>query len=421
MPLLEILRRWVQMRRKKRPQPSLHASLAFTAGDREPPPPVSLPNTNSEGSPGDPRGFFAGVDTLVEGRLGVAVHASHRHTLTQIELYPDVYFCSTTLQEAFAPVRRERGPVDISVIFRFVRYLREKDHPDNLQGRLLVYYCLSRRFSVANTAVLLGAYMMLDYGLSSAEAHARLCQTSLAPLADFPDLTGGTEYAISVYDTLRALEVALAHSFFALDTFDYDDYAGLARTDFPDATLIADRLLLFRGPSRRRRRVSAAPPKAFLPVFRYRGITAVLRLNGAGDYDAAQFTREGVHVHNLYIRHVDSPSLGAVREFLNICDQEPKLALHCHAGSGVEGVLAAIWLMRHRRLSAREAAAWVRLCRPGALRGRQLAFLLRAQEGTWRGNLLSLGSLSEESSDKSIPLSRASSTTPEETAEVLVV
>jgi cell division cycle 14 len=47
----------------------------------------------------------------------------------------------------------------------------------------------------------------------------------------------------------------------------------------------------------------------------------------------------------------------------------------CSAGLGRTGTLIACYMMKHHGFTAREAIAWLRVCRPGSVIGHQQWFL----------------------------------------------
>ena len=49
------------------------------------------------------------------------------------------------------------------------------------------------------------------------------------------------------------------------------------------------------------------------------------------------------------------------------------------AGLGRTGTLIALYLMKHKAFTAREAIAWLRICRPGSVIGPQQAYLVNQE------------------------------------------
>ncbi len=76
--------------------------------------------------------------------------------------------------------------------------------------------------------------------------------------------------------------------------------------------------------------------------------------------------------------------------FLNICEVEGCVAVHCRAGLGRTGTLAALWLMRSAGFPARAAVGWLRVVRPGSVVGPQQPFLTACEARGWDGNALLL-------------------------------
>lgn len=55
------------------------------------------------------------------------------------------------------------------------------------------------------------------------------------------------------------------------------------------------------------------------------------------------------------------------------------------AGLGRTGTLIAAYLMQHYRMTAREAIAWIKMCRPGSIMGSlQQSFLVNHENSLWK-------------------------------------
>jgi len=53
-------------------------------------------------------------------------------------------------------------------------------------------------------------------------------------------------------------------------------------------------------------------------------------------------------------------------------------------GLGRTGTLIAAYLVEHYRMTARQAIAWTRICRPGSVMGPQQSFLMDNQAALWK-------------------------------------
>ena len=80
--------------------------------------------------------------------------------------------------------------------------------------------------------------------------------------------------------------------------------------------------------------------------------------------------------------------------------------MHCRAGLGRTGTLAALWLMKRAGFGAEEAIGWLRLVRPGSVIGPQHGYLKACLRRGWRGNALApavQGSRLEPGASTSLP------------------
>lgn len=146
-------------------------------------------------------------------------------------------------------------------------------------------------------------------------------------------------------------------------------------------------------------------PEAYIPYFRKNNVTTIIRLNKKM-YDAKRFTETGFEHHDLFFVDGSTPNDSIVRKFLSICESaEGAVAVHCKgqtpgtflsslvvdtdvfffflyipfhlspAGLGRTGTLIGCYMMKHYRLTAAEAIAWIRICRPGSIIGPQQNFV----------------------------------------------
>jgi hypothetical protein len=102
-----------------------------------------------------------------------------------------------------------------------------------------------------------------------------------------------------------------------------------------------------------------------------------------------KFEDAGFQHHDLYFNDGTTPSEEILRKFMHICERaKGAIAVHCKAGLGRTGTLIGSYIMKHYRLSAVEAIAWMRLARPGSVIGPQQKYLADLVGRMWEEGAL---------------------------------
>eukprot|EP00961_Rhodomonas_salina_P008279 112415-Rhodomonas_salina.2 len=333
------------------------------------------------------------VYELIPGKLCITFHPSLDHTRHEIKNRPDLFFFSSNLHEQYVSFCKDFGPVNCATIYRFWQFVRSKEHHPNLGHRPLVYYIDLDVKKRANVAVLLGTYMMLEHKMSAADAASAFTDIPTYPFAAFRDATyRQSDFGIVLEDCLNGLEKAMKVGWFNKETFSLSQFEDLEDPEGGDVSLIGDKFIAFRGP-----RIASddncsweCPPSFYVDLFQNSlAVTDIVRLNEADSYDKDEFESQGFKVHDMEFADCTCPSRALVKQFLDVCDNaKGKVAVHCKAGLGRTGTMIGLWMMKNLEFTAREAIAFLRLCRPGCVIGQQQHYLAACENMFWEGNTL---------------------------------
>lgn len=218
------------------------------------------------------------------------------------------------------------------------------------------------------------------------EAYRLLISGNSPAFLPFRDASyGWAEYSISILDCLHGLDKALRLNFFDFEDFDVEEYEHYERVENGDFNwIVPGKFIAFCGPhSTLNEEEGQHTPESYFPYFRKYGVTTIVRLNKR-IYDAARFTRAGFQHRDLFFTDGSTPSDAIMERFLTICEAtDGAVAVHCKAGLGRTGTLIACYMMKHYRMTAHEAIAWLRICRPGCVIGHQQTWVESKQLQMW--------------------------------------
>ena len=103
-------------------------------------------------------------------------------------------------------------------------------------------------------------------------------------------------------------------------------------------------------------------------------------------YHEQDFVDAGIQHVEAFFLDGSCPSreiLLRVIESFEAVPAEKAFAVHCKAGLGRTGTCIGAYLMKHFGFTAKEAIAWMRICRPGCVIGPQQHYLEKIEKFMW--------------------------------------
>ncbi|XP_054881347.1 dual specificity protein phosphatase CDC14AB-like isoform X2 [Poeciliopsis prolifica] len=300
----------------------------------------------------------------------------------------NTHFFSTDEEFIYESFYADFGPLNLAMLYKYCCKLNKKLKSFTMSRKKLVHFTSYDQKKRANAAFLIAAYSVIYLKRSPDEAYRTLISGNNTPYLPFRDAAEAeSTFSLTVLDCLQGIHKALQHSFLDFETFSPEEYEHYERVENGDMNwIIPGKILAFSSPHARNSVENGYPlhaPEAYFEFFGQNNVTDVVRLNKKM-YESRRFEDAGFEHHDFFFMDGSTPSDLIVRRFLHVCESaEGAVAVHCKAGLGRTGTLIACYLMKHFRLTAAEAIAWIRICRPGSIIGPQQNFLEEKQHSLW--------------------------------------
>jgi cell division cycle 14 len=290
------------------------------------------------------------------------------------------YFTIDNLEEfRYVPYYLDFGPPSIAQLVEFARYAEGLFQQN--QNKVLHFYTSPHPQTRSNAFCYILVFRMLHMQLTPKQTIApyKFITHRFVSFRDASTLP--QTFEMTHFDILSGIYKAISFDWLDVNKFDTDEYNRIKQIKEGDMNwIIPHRLLACATPyshSPIQHGIEVVTPETAIPKFEALGINHIVRLNHMF-YDADIFKNAGFKHTELYFDDGTVPSMAVVEKFLSLCENEEDVfALHCKAGLGRTGTLAACLLIRKYGFTPREAIAWVRVCRPGSITGLQQNFVLK--------------------------------------------
>ncbi|XP_012279035.1 dual specificity protein phosphatase CDC14A [Orussus abietinus] len=322
------------------------------------------------------------VVEYIKNKLYFATLAPGRR---EIRITRDIVPFSIDSELVYNNFYNDFGPLNLACLYKYCCQVNEKLRSSANKHKQVLHYTSLDQKKRTNAAYLIASYAILYLKKTPKEAIRPLIVGNTQPFLPFQDASIGISgYTIRLLDCLNAIHKAAAFGFFNFEDFDLAEYEKYEQMKNGDLNwMVPQKFLAFVGPSTE---VGSAyhPPERYIDYFVRNGAIAVVRLNKKS-YEASRFTRAGIMHYDMFMPDGSVPPRRILNQFLQLAETtNGPIAVHCKAGLGRTGSLIAAYLIKHYRMTAREAIAWMRICRPGSVIGHQQAWLEDIESFLWR-------------------------------------
>ena len=290
-----------------------------------------------------------------------------------------VYFC-TDNDLKYNPFNKDFGPLSLDKVIMFIRELEKilKINKDN--KKIIYYYTSLKKEARCNSAFLIGCFMIFQLKLSSFEIWKKFSKIE-PKLEKFRDTYIGNKiYDLSLLSFFRAFEYSIKLNLFDPYKFDpknYQFYSNLKNGNLN--WIIEKKILIFSPPIndlKENEYIKNSKCKSYISLFKKNKIRLIIRLNKK-TYNKKIFEKQGIKHIDLYLQENTKPSTKLIIKFIKIIERtKGAIAIHSNSGLGRAALLVALSLIFIFKYSPEDSIAWLRICRPWSIIGKQKEFLV---------------------------------------------
>ena len=300
----------------------------------------------------------------------------------------------------YFPFCDDFGPMNMSCVIRFIEKLDLElaSFPDSK----IVYLARPGPRHLTNAIFLLGSYCIVKLDHPLQDVIERFSWLEASAIQPYRDATYAVpDFGLRLEDCWGGLARGKRLGWIAMPTPDeptlygqisideYEQYDNPLNGDLHE--VVPGKFVAFKGPQDlagreyrdERNGDRSFSPEYYLDIFRELNVTTVVRLNEPRYDGQAAFERRGVRFLALEFEDCTAPPDDVAAAFLTAADaahaNDGVVAVHCRAGLGRTGTLIALWMMRRRGFTAREAMGWLRIMRPGSVIGEEQHYLCRIE------------------------------------------
>jgi cell division cycle 14 len=281
------------------------------------------------------------------------------------------------------------GPPSIAQLIDFARLV--KLLLDSTPNKLLHFYTSPKETPLSNSVLYICFFRMYHLRLTPEETikPLRAIENGFKGYRDASTLP--SIFDIRVIDCLQGIHRAFSLGWLHVDTFDSEAWRSMEAIEHGDMNWVIPGKILALGSPYSTCTLpggfTVCTPADLVGPFKELGVTHVIRLNKRF-YDSEDFRSAGFDFTELYFLDGTCPPDGILARFLAIAESPAVIAIHCKAGLGRtyfcflthRGTLIGCHMIKNCGFSAREAIAWVRICRPGSVIGPQQLYLVGYEE-----------------------------------------